>query len=76
MKALKKYARRKAGLENPDGTYSTRGRWTPAPAEARALEHCGYRAGTPMDWERCKTLEHCEALEGVPIGSTYHALKR
>lgn len=77
--ALKRYARRAAGLEMPSGTYNpgrTPARWTPAEDEARALQRCGYRPGSPQDFMRCFTLEHCEALEGVPVGSTYFELEK
>lgn len=79
LKALGRYQRRRAGLEQPDGEFSAGPDriWIPTPEEDTG--HIIGRIARPLPThalnyrDACLTLPHCEALEGLS-GKAGHQL--
>lgn len=72
-RALARYERRQSRTEEPAGGLDRQGRWQPAPAEQSVVverARAPNRAFAYAFRMVCRTLEHCEALEGADRGAT------
>jgi len=72
-RALARYERRQARTEEPAGGLDRQGRWQPAPTERSVVVERARMPNRAFAYAFrmvCRSLEHCEALEGADRGAT------